>query len=122
MLQPPCCTYSSIAALITSVRPTSFKEAAVRGVDPWGVRVEFWIAKASLRSNDHLTVLNDFDDVDRTRGPRRANTCDLELDPGVFELLTSIIAVEFVLQFRACFGEVRSRSLKHSDDMDIERL
>src|SRR5215218_133942 len=81
-----------------------------------------WIAKASLRSNDHLTVLNDFDDVDRTRGPRRANTCDLELDPGVFELLTSIVAVEFVLQFRACFGEVRSRFLKHSDDMDIERL
>src|SRR3954453_5624360 len=71
---------------------------------------------------DHLTVLNDFDDVDRTRGPWRTNTCDLELDPGVFELLTSIIAVEFVLQFRACFGEVRSRSLKHSDDMDIERL
>ena len=56
-----------------------------------------WIAKASFRSNDHLTVLNDFDDVDRTRGPRRTNTCDLELDPGVFELLTSIIGVEFVL-------------------------
>ena len=33
-----------------------------------------WIAKASLRSNDHLTVLNDFDDVDRTRGPGQANT------------------------------------------------
>ena len=56
-----------------------------------------WIAKASLRSNDHLTVLNDFDDVDRTRGPRRTNTCDLELDPRVLELLTSIIGVEFVL-------------------------
>src|SRR5215207_1979276 len=81
-----------------------------------------WIAKASLRSNDHLPVLNYFDYVDRTRGPRGTNTCYLELDPGVFELLTSIIAVEFVLQFRACFGEVRSRSLKHSDDMDIERL
>src|SRR5215203_1729429 len=40
VLQPPCSTYSSIAALITSVRPTSFKEAAVRGADPWGVRVE----------------------------------------------------------------------------------
>ena len=96
VLQPPCSTYSSIAALITSVRPTSFKEAAVRGVDPWGVS-GVWIAKASFRSNDHLTVLNDFDDVDRTRGPRRTNTCDLELDPGVFELLTSIIGVEFVL-------------------------
>src|SRR5215204_844798 len=40
VLQPPCSTYSSIAALVTSVRPTSFKEAAVRAVDSWGVRVE----------------------------------------------------------------------------------
>ena len=32
------------------------------------------------------------------------------------------LKIEDFLQFRACFGEVRSRSLKHSDDMDIERL
>src|SRR3954453_20228625 len=44
-----------------------------------------------------LTCLNDFDDVHRTPGPWRTNPCHLEPDPGVFELLTSIIAVEFVL-------------------------
>ena len=122
VFQPPCCTYSSIAALITSVRPTSLKEAAVRGADPWSVRVEVWIAKASLSSNDHLTVLNDFDDVDRTRSPRAKQHLRSGTRPGGFRAAYQHYKCGICTPFRACFGEVRSRSLKHSDDMDIERL